>query len=381
MALSRPIRWAILAYGFSIAAVAISGVTGLATIPAPAKAKEALRKYLSHGEKLTLNAVVTRKASYSSAEELRYSLSQDDHGRRKMVVLQPLAMQGMVSVDDGDVLASFCPDSSRWYTMPSPRLDSRDAEYRLNLTQRNYRLAVEKNLTIAGRPATVVLAVPVAKQMPTRRIAVDSERDVLLRVEVIHPGGKRETLYDTKAITFPRAVQGQAISITRPKEARAIAFEAPTPLSSSREAKRTCGFVPLIPQKIPYGFQVRSVEAAQNSGSRYVALRLTDGMVMATLYQWDRTETSNPIGGPSGMDRTIGNVQLRLAGELSEQVRMQIMESLANELGKTFRPGRELPPAGESLWPKRMPEFAVDVQNGTVTYEIQGSDSSSRNQP
>lgn len=330
------------------------------TVVAPDKARDVLTRFLTSGSAMTMTAIVVQRSGVGLAEAVQIEVKQDAQGRRRTVVLAPLSAQGSIAIDDGRQWKSFCPDTSRLVVAPSSRDDRVDVEGRLQLAMQNYRFAVEKNTEVAGRPAVVVVAVPRSTVMPTRRIALDASHAVLLRLETIERSGSRDVLYDTKRINFPDRIASDVFVLDAPRQVRVMRVEPPVRVHSTSQAKAVAGFTPIIPKSLRYGFVIRESEVAGVPGSRYVALRVTDGIATGTLYQWPSKLKVSPLGADrEGVDRTIGSVTLRLVGDLSRGTRLRILEGIANSMGKTFGPIVEPREVRGVLLPKREPQIST----------------------
>jgi outer membrane lipoprotein-sorting protein len=347
----------------ALSANVLADVPRATTIPNQDIAKEVLRRYLEFGDRISVTAIVVRRSSTIGPEAVRIKVEQDAKGRSKATVLGPVSQQGSIVVDDGRTWINYCPDTAHAIVQPSPRDDKFDPNLQLALAAQNYKLVVEKNVDVAGRLANVVVAIPKTPGLPTRRISVDAERNVLLRIEVLERSGARNVLYDTKSIRFVTEASAASFRFAPPVNVRVTKMPAPVAVKTPAQAKQLAGFTPLLPKKFQYGFTVRegNVITPQNL-PRYVAYRITDGLITATLYQWRSSEKTAPLGPDfEGMDRTLNGVTMRLTGELPRAVRERILEGIANEFGKTFRPNGELPWRKPSLSPKREPKIEASL--------------------
>lgn len=342
------------------ACASFADVPRATTMVAPDKARSVLIRFLTTGNEMPMSAIVVQRSGVGLAESIQIEVKQDSHGRRRTVVLAPLSAQGSVAIDDGRQWKSFCPDTSRLVVAPSSRDERIDVEARVQLAMQNYRFAVEKNTEVAGRAAVVVVAVPRSNVMPTRRIALDASHAVLLRLETIDHSGDRDVLYDTKRIDFPDRIAPSVFAMETPRQVRVMRMDPPVRVTSATQAKTVAGFTPIIPKSLRYGFVVRESEVGGMPGSRYVALRITDGIAAATLYQWPSKLKVSPLGPDrEGVDRTIGSVTMRLVGDLSRGTRLRILEGIANSMGKTFGPIVEPQVVRGVLVPKREPQIST----------------------
>lgn len=356
--------------------LAWGGVENPGSIPAQAKAIEILRKLLSSGERVPLNAIVTQRSACGPQFEATFRMVQDNQGRRKMVGLRPLSVQGMVSCDDGDRWLNYYPDEHKVVVLPSARGDRENVNDRLKLATQNYRFAIETASHIAGRNAFIVVAIPKSNEMATRRIAVDAVNNVLLRVETLAQRGERKVLFETKTITFGASGEKFELNLSGPP-ARIVKPEEPIRLAKLSDAKAKVGFNPLVPKRLAFGFAVRETLMSQTSRAKYLAMRLTDGIVNATLYQW-HAATSPFADAEPGFELTIGEVRMRIMGEIPDIARLKLLESIAREYGRTFRYTRELSPIAPTFVPSREHELSIAIGTGEQSSECRESPSGSR---
>lgn len=356
--------------------MAWGGVENPGSIPAQAKALEILRKLMLNGERVAMSAIVTQRSACGPQMEATFRMVQDSQGRRKMVGLRPLSIQGMVSCDDGERWLNYYPDEHKIVVLPSARAERESVAERLKLAAQNYRFAVETASHVAGRNAFVVVAIPKSGDMATRRIAVDAVNSVLLRVETVAQRGERKVLFETKTISFSTLGEKLQLDLGSGPPARVVKPEQPTKMAKASDAKTRLGFNPLVPKKLAFGFAVRETFFAQTSRAKYLAMRLTDGIVNATLYQW-HAATSPFADAEPGFEMTIGNVRMKIMGEIPDIARLRLLESIAKEYGRTFRYPRELSPVAPTFVPSREHELASSINNGVAgnsCYESPDSD-------
>lgn len=362
---ARIIAFAAVACG-SLSAWA--GVENPGSIPAQARAMDILRKLLSSGERIALNAIVIQRSACGPQIEATFRMVQDSQGRRKMVGLRPLSIQGMVSCDDGDRWLNYYPDEHKIVVLPSARAERENVTERLKLAAQNYRFAIETASHVAGRNAYVVVAIPKAGEMATRRIAVDAVNNVLLRVETLTSRGERKVLFETKSITFGQSNEKIGLDLGNGPPARVVKPEPPARLAKLADAKGQVGFSPIAPKRLAMGFAVKETLLAQTSRAKYLAMRLTDGIVNATLYQWHVLSSPFADAEP-GFELTIGEVRVRVMGEIPDIARLKIIESIAKEYGRTFRVPRELSPMAPTFVPSKEHEFAATFGTGEAISE------------
>ncbi len=348
------------------AQLASASVIRHASIPAATRAKEILRKFLSEGERVPMDAIVVQKSSCSSNISCQFKLLQDSSGRRMMVAVQPLSIQGIVSFDDGKQWTNFFPDERRMVVMPSPRVDRDNADLRIQLASQNYNFAMETSTRVAGRSAQVVVVIPRNYGLAAKKFTIDSTNDVLLRVETIERNRNPEILFDTKSVQFLADSTNLEFSPGNEMAIRIFRPEMPERIAHISAAKEITGFAPIMLHALPLGFVLRESSAVHSKSGSYVAQRWTDGIASATLYQF--TAGRNPIGASSdGLDFTNNGVTLRLVGDIPYEGKRIMMEQIARSLGRTFRPIRELRAPPNVLPLKRLPEHEPQPQASIET--------------
>jgi hypothetical protein len=341
--------------------MANASVTRSASIPAATRAKDILRKFLAVGERVPMDAIVVQKSSCSSTLSCQFKLLQDSSGRRMMVAVQPLSIQGLVSFDDGRQWTNYFPDERRMVVMPSPRIARDNADLRIQLASQNYRFVMETSTRVAGRQAEVVVVIPRNYGLATKRFTIDSANDVLLRVESIERNLNSETIFETKSVQFLTEATHLKFSPGNEMAFRVFKPEMPSRLANISLAKEIVGFVPVTLHSMPFGFTLRESSALQSRSGSYVTQRWTDGIVSATLYQF--ASGRNPLGASSdGLDFSHNNVTLRLVGDIPYEGKRIMMEQIARSLGRTLRPLRELGPPVKVLPTKRLPEHEPESE-------------------
>ncbi len=337
------------------AQMADASVTRHASIPAATRAKDILRKFLAEGEKVPLDAIVVQRSSCSSNLSCQFKLLQDSSGRRMLVAVQPLSIQGLVSFDDGRQWTNYFPDERRMVVMPSPRMERDNAEFRIQLASQNYRFVMETATRVAGRSGEVIVVIPRYYGLAAKKFTIDSANDVLLRVETIERNRNPETIFEAKSVQFLADSAKLKFSPGNDFAVRVVKPEMPARLANVSQAKEIVGFVPFTLHSMPFGFLLRESSALQSRSGSYVTQRWTDGIVSATLYQF--ASGRNPLGpSTDGLDFAHNNVTLRLVGDIPYEGKRIMMEQIARSLGRTFRPIRELGPLVNVLPPKRLPE-------------------------
>jgi hypothetical protein len=240
----------------------------------------------------------------------------------------------------------YNPDKNEMVVQPSPEQFREDPKMRIALADENYRFSLERNGIIAGRPTWVVTATPRAPELPTRKYSIDIEKDVMLRLETVE-NGKKNLLFDTQAIWYPAGMPANTFNLTPIGTYRTVYLKGPVKIDSMAVARAQAGFEPILPRDLPFGFIVRDPHLTGKENARFIAVRITDGLITATVYQWDsRRIKDEEMPGPS---RTINGIRISLLGELPEFVHGRLLDLFAKEAARVFRSNGEPPLSSEAL--------------------------------
>lgn len=281
---------------------------------------DVLRKALD-SRRTTAASLIQVQTAFEGAERIVTKVEYDGKGRSRRTMLQPLRMQGHVYIDDGKSVTTILPDSQTIKTIAS-RPPSND--FRLELIGKNYQLSSVKGERIAGRTTIKIFCRPKAREMPSRRITVDQETYIPLRVASIYQG-KESVLLDTLSFETPKEMPSSLF--TAPTSGRTKVVKIPSPVRVKDEvaAAEYVPFQPWVPQNIPLGFAVESLEVLLAGKGSVLALRLTDGFNMATIYQWDANFESH---FPHSSLVASRNLRFSLLGDLPDAIRGKLKEYL-----------------------------------------------------
>ncbi len=307
----------------------------------PDAARDILLRYLERGRTMQMIAIVEQFAGGDGERSMQLKMEQDRLGRVRTTVLQPLSKQGLIKIDDGRKWTTYQPDEARVIVQESPRLRQDNARFRIGLADQNYKLSVENAAPVAGRGVVVVVAESRWTEMPTRRYTIDPIRNVLMRLEASGENGERRLLLDTKAISFPSSMSPQAFQLKPVENVRTITLEAPIPIESSDQARRLAGFDPIIPRQLPFGFVVRDPELSGKDDCRFVAVRITDGLIYATVYQFKEGSGARP-GRQRPDERIVHGIRIHIEGDLPSFVERKLLDSFAREAERVLGPTSEL---------------------------------------
>lgn len=288
------------------------------------RAQELLERSMARAPVRNVRAIICQRLDYHSSimEQVKVEMSTD--GKLHQIVLAPLSLQGYEAVDDGTWSKTYLPDSRTLIVQASPKASREEAKARMKLVLKNYRLKIERQEKIAGRRAIVVAAEPVHKNLETRCYAIDERTGFLLRLETCRPGAPTILHMETKFVEFPKELCDDVFEIsamgakTKRYEMRSL---------SSKNLAREVGFAPAIPASLPQGFIVQDIQTDTDSQMRSVALRLTDGLVRISVYQWQSDEKGR---SPSPEGTTVGEVgalRILVSGDTPDAVREEILRA------------------------------------------------------
>jgi outer membrane lipoprotein-sorting protein len=294
-------------------------------------ARDLLFGAMDKGRYLAVEGIILRRNSTRDPGMMQLRMAQAT-GISKTVVLSPLSFQGVTTLDDGQNWMTYVPDENRVVIQGSPRLMGGTSR-RKRAAASSYRFVSDTGDTIAGRKTIVVVATPKSPEMPTRRYWIDSDYPYILKMDVVE-GGTPKVLLDTKAITFEVTPSPDAFRITPATGVRRIYLESPEAIRSAEAAKAMVGFTPILPRNLPYGFIIQEGQVVGDKSERFIALRLTDGLASATLYQWPMSR-KNPVPCQDKKSvREAHGLRMRLVGDLPEVVLTKLIDAFVKELAK-----------------------------------------------
>jgi hypothetical protein len=263
-------------------------------------------------------------------------LEGDGRGLFRMTILQPVSQQGLVLIDDGRTMRAFSRDEGVVHVIPSTRLTELDPAERIELIRRNYGLRLDMGgRTVAGRRTMVIVATPRRTEMPERTLFLDRVTLFVLRHETSQ-GGQKLALLDTLSVTFPTRADAD-VDAPPPGTWRTRRSSHALDARNLDAARRMAGFRPLVPRDLPMGFEISDMQVIDKENG-LVAIRLSDGLAMATVYQW-LPERNDDDENPIAPDRTgRGGVAVLIVGAIPGPARQRLLDA--------FAPRRQ-PPAGQ----------------------------------
>ncbi len=294
------------------------------------KARELLAKSLRRAFDVNVVAIIMQRDATDPGTFQRVKVERAADGRTHHTILQPLRLQGVESVDDGDRMRVFLPDRRMMIDQDSPQHDFPDLSKRMKLASKNYTFRIEGKPVVAGRQAWTVEAVPRHDEMDVRRYVIDEKTGYPLRLETISGEGKRKLFFDTKEIQYPENVDERVFTLRPLGGVKLIRYDKPKFMASASECASYVGFTPVEPESLPFGFIVQEVQYNETPDWRSIATRLTDGLARATVYQWRLT--SKEVQVSSLEDSTVldrDGVRFMIVSDLSPSIRERLLLSFA----------------------------------------------------
>lgn len=302
------------------------------------EAQELLMRSMAEGRQTPVIAILFQRSIGGPSAKMQVKVEQSKDGRSKLTVLQPLSMENVTYVDDGKHLRTYLPDAQHLIVQESPRLRQQDLHERMAIAEQNYRFRIEQATTIAGRRAQCVVAVPKSKDMAARRYYIDEDTAFLLRMEKVGPNNQAVVQLDTKLIKFPKSIPHGNFEVRPIKKPRTFNCPAPEKMASAQAARSLLGFTPVVPKSLPYGFRVQEPQIAGGEEFRFAAIRLTDGLVNATVYQWAGYRKDLPKGfQPQAGDKVAKGVRFRVVGDLSDSAKKRLADLFVREARNTTK--------------------------------------------
>jgi outer membrane lipoprotein-sorting protein len=274
-------------------------------------------------------SVMVQRDPKSDNSYQRVKVERTKDGLQRCTILQPLRMQGVMSVDDGDRMKIYLPDRKIVLDQESPGKVNCEVDQRMKLVRKNYSFSMSDGGRIAGRDAVCVVATPRYDEMEIRRYSLDAATAYPLRLETYLNGKEITVVFDTKDIQFPATMDRNLFTISPLGSVRTITYSRPTKVVSPAQAKSLVGFTPLVPKGLPLGFEVQEVQFSNNSDSKAIVVRLSDGLARASVYQ---TKSDDKL--TSDEDSSVleyKGVRLMLVSDLPKSTRDQLLRAFLTQ--------------------------------------------------
>ncbi|GEM_PF-2649085 len=270
---------------------------------------------------------------------LRIKKDQDSSGASATLVLAPTWMQGRITIDDGKKLSTYNPERKTLFVQDSPvrMLDKGEWDRRIALIKQNYRVSDPEPCTYAGRRSVRISISPNEKGMLfTRCFWVDSDRNVMLRVDWVHPSGKRKTISDTLTISYPEKLPDDVLKLKLMETPKQVRIQSPRTERSISSLSKHVGFDVLLPLDMPLGFLFTRAEAVSGATRTMAALRFTDGASNVTIYQAQGVDGKPPwrVDARRG-DFEHNGLFFAVEGDVPEAARAKFIEAVRQNNGES----------------------------------------------
>lgn len=308
----------------------------------PERARQLLLKTLDRSYPNNVIALITQRSpeNHGNIQRIQVQISRD--GKMRQTVIYPLSMQGIETIDDGKSVATFFPDEKMVVVQASAKLLPNDATTRINLTIRNYGLQLGGTTSVAGHRATIVVATPRSKQMETRRYYIDERTGFLLQLETIDGEGTVRTAFKAQQVTYPSSISAKTFGIDLEERAdRKIVYSRPKGLfeGSTNKAIPKLNFEPVLPESMPFGFDMTDAQINENSDFGSIAIRITDGPIKGTVYQYSSSDAKNMKAMLGTTLGEAGGIKFVVAVDVPESVRKKILATFMEAARKNFSSG------------------------------------------
>ncbi len=285
-------------------------------------------------------------------------IETDGRGRQRRTIISPLFMQGTISFDDAKTLTTYDNNSKQIWIQDSPYRFRMAADLRIAMAKKNYSLTMRDNEKLLGRRCYKITAKPESDAMPTRTIWIDSETSTVLKTVLQPQHGEAVTLVETLEAKFPKKLE-ESIA-TPPEESKKWVIKRlkrPQKITDPEKAEKVCGFTPLLPNRLPEGFNVVGAHMYEEEPSPMIAVRITDGLAVATVYQFEGPSSALGSTGSNMEVRTEDGVRIRIVGELPNSVGRRILSTFQRAEGRsTSRVGEPAAEAGALKKLERIPQ-------------------------
>mgnify|MGYP000909057399 CR=1 FL=1 len=273
---------------------------------------------------------VQRRLGYDGSETYVIKLEIARKFGTRFTILQPISSQGVTSIDDGKELRTYYPDTHSITIQPSAVSFSVGLNERMKLIQKNYDVTLGRPVTIAGRRANLVELEPRSAAMPTRLMAIDQKQNALLRYELVSRTGSKTRLVDTISVEYASSDRTSSFKFDAPRDTATERMWGPKPFKDLKFAAAAVGFEPRIPASLPYGFTIQGQQLVGQENAPFISIRVSDGMSMATIYQWDPSRFSGgPPQGLKGQHKDRFGIHFQVQGDAPRTVLAELGEQFA----------------------------------------------------
>lgn len=275
---------------------------------------------MKHTLNVNVRAIVSQRCT-GSKQIRQVKVEQTKSGRSRVTIIQPISEQGIEFVDDGEKTATYYPDTQKVEIAASHRRQERSARRMVDLAERNYQLNADHESVVAGRKVILVTATPKFKGMPSRKFYIDADTAYLLRLEVIDATGLSVLCFDTLSVSYPKDIIEPVASFPQAHNVN---------ITGKNPQECVADFEPIVASSLPMGFKVHKTETVCNEGST-VAVRISDGLVRGTVYEWKR-QAGEKIGKDS-VYADLGEVRVLVSADIPRSLKVKLLNAFVSTAG------------------------------------------------
>jgi len=254
-----------------------------------------------------------------------------------------------VVVIDGDYFYQYYPKKRVLVKKKLPGEGGYESLQRENLKQTlvSYELRNSPSEAVAGRPTRLYEFVPIhAGTRPLRKVWVDVETGLFLRMEIYSPDDKLILLSAFEKISFQPEVTPASFTMEVPSGVRVVETEEGGCLEPDA-AGRVAGFPVGLPDYLPGGFVRKCIRARKVKSFSEVQVLYSDGLSLLSLFQssqgrlygkegpgrstvrvGDRDGSLYKLGLVSALSWKASWAHLTILGEMSQEEMLKVAESV-----------------------------------------------------
>lgn len=247
-------------------------------------------------------------------------------------VIKPFIYSGIVSVDDGATWKNFDPHENVVRIERSPVQFEMPLHKRMDLIKKNFEVSLAEDVMVAGRAASVVRLHGLHKGMFDRVLKVDKESALILDYWVDCGQNVGASQFVTKSITLGESSEPSEFEFAFKMAKVVDRTDSLKEIKNPVEASPLVGFLIKTPTDLPAGLSLQAYHVISNRDSKFLGVRLTDGMSIVNAYLWkpsaDVKRSDEPFEGKYDSVAPSG-IKCRVKGEVPEWVAQEIAKAFA----------------------------------------------------
>jgi len=135
-----------------------------------------------------------------------------------------------------------------------------------------------------------------------------------------------------------------------------VKFDPAQPLSGIRNVKDRLGFDPVLPKKLPFGFEIQRSELRRNEDGNLAVLWLTDGFASARVYEFRCTQMREGIWSQGNNTvLTEDGVTMFMVSDLAPSQRKALLSAFAHRTPFSIPPPAANSSVGFGVKPPPVP--------------------------